>query len=309
MFRILLVIPDLMLLTACGDHYKNDYKDNSPTSGQLRVYYDEGLHLHVRNQVYTFQSQYPNAKIELVATVENAAVQALFNDSCEAIVVSRLLNDTESKAFASRQYFPDYSRVAYSGVAVITNKHTNISRLSIEDVKKLTGGDGVLKDSAGNDIKVNVLFDKNNSSVMHYMADSVLKGSLSQNCSVKGSTQLAIDYVSQNKNAVAFIDFAWLSDVDDPITKNAMQQIKYVPVVNEKTGRAEYPSQSSFKLGLYPFVRSVYVMRKVGDFTLAKGFESFVAGPKGQLTFLKQGLMPSRQAERVIEVNMGEAVQ
>jgi hypothetical protein len=27
-----------------------------------------------------------------------------------------------------------------------------------------------------------------------------------------------------------------------------------------------------------------------------------MAGPKGQLTFLKQGLLPVRQAERMIEV-------
>jgi hypothetical protein len=46
-------------------------------------------------------------------------------------------------------------------------------------------------------------------------------------------------------------------------------------------------------------------MRKTGEFTLAKGFESFVAGPKGQLTFLKQGLLPIRQAERNVTINTG----
>jgi hypothetical protein len=45
-------------------------------------------------------------------------------------------------------------------------------------------------------------------------------------------------------------------------------------------------------------------MRKTGEFSLAKGYESFVAGPKGQLTFLKQGLLPHRQSERQIKINL-----
>jgi hypothetical protein len=29
-----------------------------------------------------------------------------------------------------------------------------------------------------------------------------------------------------------------------------------------------------------------------------------VAGPKGQITFLKQGLLPTKQQERIVEVKM-----
>jgi hypothetical protein len=48
----------------------------------------------------------------------------------------------------------------------------------------------------------------------------------------------------------------------------------------------------------------VYVIKKTGEFSLAKGFETFVAGPKGQITFLKQGLLPTKQQERIVEVKM-----
>ena len=34
------------------------------------------------------------------------------------------------------------------------------------------------------------------------------------------------------------------------------------------------------------------------------GIETFIAGPTGQLMFLKQGLPPNRQEERLIEVDM-----
>ena len=65
------------MITSCDTTYfKNDYVDNSPTSGKLKVYYDEGLRLHIENQVYTFESQYPGAKVEPIETTENEAVQA-----------------------------------------------------------------------------------------------------------------------------------------------------------------------------------------------------------------------------------------
>jgi len=295
----------LAFLSACSDFYKNDYHDNSPTSGKLKVYYDEGLALHVKNQVATFESQYPEVYLQLFQTSENLAVQALYNDSCEAIIISRLLTDLEKKAFASKDYFPKYSAVAKSGIAVITNIQTSISRLSYEEIVELLSTPDLMKDSAGNELHLKVLFDKNNSAVLHYMMDSVLKAkNLSSNCNILNSSLETINYVARNKNTIGFIDFAWLSDSDDSVYKANIGQIKFLSVSKPASSSYELPSQSSFKLGTYPFVRTVYVMRKTGDFTLAKGFESFVAGPKGQLTFLKQGLLPTRQSERTVEIKM-----
>src|SRR3954470_2622547 len=97
-----------VVFASCDNYFKNDYRDNSPTSGKLKVYYDEGLRLHVRNQGLTFEWQYPQAAIQLTESTENEAVQALYTDSCEAIVISRLLNDIEKKAFAGKKYFPKY---------------------------------------------------------------------------------------------------------------------------------------------------------------------------------------------------------
>jgi phosphate transport system substrate-binding protein len=295
----------VLIQSACSDYYKNDYKDNSPTSGQLKVYYDEGLTSHVINQVNTFESQYPNVSIDLYQTSENEAVQALYNDSCEAIVISRLLTDKEKKIFESKDLFPNYTAVAKSGVALITNVSTPFNTLSYEQVLELLKKPFSFKDSLGNLATFTVLFDKNNSAVLHYMMDSVLKDTkLSSNCSILNSTLESINYVAQNKNTLAFVDFAWLSDADDSTFKANKTKIKFLAVSAPHSNTFEYPSQSSFKLNTYPFTRTIYVMRKTGDFTLAKGFESFVAGPKGQLTFLKQGLLPTRQAERAITIKM-----
>lgn len=302
---LLLVGVGLSMLSSCSDYFKNDYEDNSPTSGKLKVYYDEGLASHVKNQVYTFESLYPNAHVQAFQTSENEAVQALYSDSCEAIVISRLLTDPEKKAFESKGFFPKHSAVAKSGIALITHVETPLSTLHFEDFIEALKTPLSLIDSTGKAITLNVLFDKNNSAVLHYVLDSLLHSKkLGSHCNILNSSLESINYVASHKNTLALIDFAWLSDVDDSLYKANKNKIKFVALSKTHSENFEYPDQSSFKLGTYPLTRTVYVIRKTGDFTLAKGFESFVAGPKGQLTFLKQGLLPTRQSERALEIKM-----
>jgi len=304
-FNFLCLASSVLCLVSCNGPFKNDYNDNSPTSGKLKVYYDEGLALHVKNQTATFESQYKNATIELFQSSEAEAVQALYNDSCEAIVISRLLTTSEKRAFDSKHYSPKYTAVAKSGVAIIANINTGINSLSYEQVISVLSKPYTFKDSSGKEQTLTVLFDKNNSAVLHYMMDSVLKQNrFSSNCSILNSSLESINYVAKTKNSIAFIDFAWLSDSDDSVYKANEDKIKFLSVSKPKSALYELPNQSSFKLGTYAFTRTVYVMRKTGEFSLAKGFESFIAGPKGQLTFLKQGLLPTRQGERALHINM-----
>lgn len=301
-----LCLASLIFSQGCDNYFKNDYEDNSPTSGKLKVYYDEGLELHVKNQVYTFEALYGNAKLETFRANDNESVQALYSDSCEAIVISRPLNEKEKQAFASKSYTLNPTAIAKSGVALITNINTPVNALTYEQVVELLSKNYKATDSLKNEVEIKALFDKNNSSVMFYLRDSLLKGgNFSPNNSVLGSTLESIDYVATNKNTIAFIDFAWLSDVDDSVYKANMSKIKFIAISKKNSDKEfELPSQSSFRLGTYPFTRTVYVIKKTGEFSLAKGFETFVAGPKGQTTFLKQGLLPAKQQERSIEVKL-----
>jgi len=294
----------LLCFTSCSDFFKNDYTDNSPTSGKLKVYFDDGLDAQVRNQAATFESQYSQVRVDLYPCSESDAVQALYSDSCQSIVISRLLSEDEKRSFASKDFFPRYSAVAKSGVALLTNVNSAVTKLSYNQVIELLTKPFTVKDSAGTNITLNVIFDKNNSSVTHYLKDSVLKGqSFSRNCNILGSCIESINFVALNKNTVAFVDYACISDVDDSLYKANKNKISFICISAKNDSVYEYPDQSSFKLNTYPFTRTIYVYRKTGDFTLAKGFESYVAGPKGQLTFLKQGLLPTRQAERKVEIN------
>lgn len=303
--RYFVLMIGCLFFAACGSKtFKDDYVDNSPTSGKLKVYCDEGMMLHMRNQEFTFESQYPNSDIEMVYRSEGEAVNAFFHDSCRAIVISRELTAKEKEAFTSKTLNPRAAAVAYSGVALITNVNTKLDKLSIVQLEQMLIQPFVCTDSINSNCKITVVFESNRSSVVNYLKDSVIKGQdFSQNCTALKNSMEVINYVARYPNAVGFIDFAWLSDRDDSLTKANVGKIKFVPV-GKGNGAYYEPNQSSFKTGEYPLTRKVYVYTQAPAFSLASGFQTFVAGPKGQMTFLKQGLLPYTQQERSIQVNL-----
>jgi phosphate transport system substrate-binding protein len=304
-FSFFITMPFLLFEVACtSGYFKNDYSDNSPTSGKLKVYCDEGFASHAKNQALTFEGQYPKASIEVVPSTELAAIKALYDDSCKAIFISRELSEAEKKSFASKTLNPRFSVVAYSGIAIITNTGTPVEKLTTAQVRDLITLPAISRDSVHQTSKLTAVFDNSQSSVTHYLKAKVAGGKeFSRNCSALNSTMELLHYVSKTPNVIGFIDFALLSDRDDPLFKEWIKKVKLIPL-GAGNGIYTEPNQSSFKTGAFPFTRKVYLYTQAPEFSLAKGFQSFVAGPKGQMTFLKQGLLPFKQQERNIEVKL-----
>lgn len=294
----------LLCFASCDNYFKNDYHDNSPTSGKLKVFHTEGITPHIVNQSATFESQYPGAKVECIQANEQECIRALLNDSCKAIIVPRLLGESEKKAFEQKQLSPQYSPLAKTGIALIAGKKLRIDKLTVEQVKQLLTSELILEDSLKHAIKLMAVIDNKNSDVARYLLDSLLhQKQFGPNCFATDNYTELIEKISSSDNAIGFFDFAWLSDKDDPLYKKYSELIHFIPLGKTDTLFVE-PNQSSFKTGEYPFTRTVYILRKSEDFSLSQGLETFMAGPKGQLIFLKQGLLPFKQGERVIEVNM-----
>lgn len=294
----------IFFVAACNNSTERQKEQESPTTGNLSIYCDEGLYSHVTNQAATFTGIYPKANFTIIVSGEDEAVAALYNDSCESIVICRDLNAKEKAAFLSKKYTTSHSIVAQTAVACIANYNSSIKCASDKEIREFLKGEKHLRDSLGNDLKLELVVDRINSGVLHYLLDSVVHSkTLAVGAKIAGSSIEAINYVASHPNAISFIDFAWISDQDSQIWKDLSNKIKLVPLAHAGDSVYEPPHQSSIKLGNYPFVRSIYVHRKSGEFSLSKGFESFVMGPKGQLTFLKQGLMPKKQQERSIQIN------
>jgi phosphate transport system substrate-binding protein len=277
-------------------------KKDSPTTGKVNFYFDEGLTLHIQNQMSTFKTTYTYADINLVSTDEKTCIEALFNDSAKVIGISRMLSEDEIKKFKQKNISVNTSLVAQDAIAIIVNTNFSDSTISIQQLKQL------LRGNDSNYVKgkhIHVVFDNQNSGSIRQLKDSILKkNNFGKNCSAVKNTPELITSISQNSLSIGICDFAWLSDKDDITTKAFLKTVKILAVSKKDFEKAYMPDQSNIATHDYPLLRNICIIRRSSEFTLGKGIETFIAGPVGQMMFLKQGLPPNRQEERLIEIDM-----
>jgi phosphate transport system substrate-binding protein len=301
MKNIVSLITISFFLFSCG--LKDDIsKKDSPTSGKAVLYYDEGLTLHIKNQIYTFQTIYKNSEIILHASNEKECIEALYNDSSKVIAISRPLSEKELAQFKTKNIMPQASIVAGDAIAFIVNKEFADSTISLSELQDLLLGN----DSTyikGKHIKV--VFANANSGSARQLKDSLIPSqSFGKNCGSINNTEELIKAISSSSLSIGVCDYAWLSDKDDNTTKVFLKTVKILAVSKKNNEISYMPDQSNIATKHYPLCRSICIIRRSAEFSLGKGIETFIAGPTGQLMFLKQGLPPNRQEERLIEVDL-----
>ncbi|HEX7413917.1 MAG TPA: substrate-binding domain-containing protein [Bacteroidia bacterium] len=285
----------VLIIYSCNTSTKTSEIPNTPTAGELKVFCEEGMLLHIKNQAYTFEQIYHNAKIMVRYVNEKQAIEGLYNDSCKVIVISRVLSADEVKKFNAKNIYPTQICVAKSALAFVVPISSTDSVISTDRIKKIISGEGTT---------YNMVFDNDNSGTTRFLKDSMLGGkSFGKNCfAMKNTTQL-IHHLSATKNTIGVLDYAWLSDGDDSTTKVFLSAVKVLAISAQGSKTAYMPDQSNIQTNEYPLCRYVYAIRRSADFTLGTGFSLFVAGQKGQIMFLKQGLIPFVQPGRAVEIN------
>jgi len=301
MKKIVFVALSLFFLSSC---WINDdiTKKDSPTTGYLKLMFDEGLALHVNSQVNAFKNTYTHAEIELVASNELDCIQALYNDSCKAIVISRPFSEKEINQFKSSNIVLNPSQIAKEAIAFIVPKNFTDSTISLIQIIQLLKGQDSLYISGKH---LEIVFDQQNSGNTRFLKDTLLAGAnFGNNCSASTSTRELIELISQSNGKIGVCSYAWFSDKDDPKCKALLEKVNLLAVAKEPNSTSFMPDQSNIATGDYPLVRNIYFIRRSAEFSLAKGLQTFIAGPVGQLMFLKQGLVPNRQEERLIELDL-----
>ncbi|MBI3520739.1 MAG: substrate-binding domain-containing protein [Bacteroidetes bacterium] len=291
----------VVFFTSCGMQDDITKKD-TPTSGKANLFFDEGLTLHINNQIYTFKTTYKYADITLRSSNERECIEALYNDSSKVIAISRPLTEKELQQFKTKNIIPQTSVVAGDAIAFIVSKEFADSTISLQELTELLkGNDSTL--IKGQHIKV--VFDNPNSGSTRQLKDSLIpSGSFGKNCTALNNTEELVKAVASDSVSIGVCDYAWLSDKDDTKTKEFLKTVKILAVSKTSKETAYMPDQSNIATKAYPLCRSICIIRRSAEFSLGKGIETFIAGPTGQLMFLKQGLPPNRQEERLIEVDM-----
>jgi phosphate transport system substrate-binding protein len=284
----------LIFFAACKQKTKNSSQPESRTTGFAKILVDESFANIVGDQITVFNSDYPNAKFDIIQGNESKILPTFLNDSIRVIIMSRVLTPKEEQFYQQRS-IPIYTqRFAIDGIALIGNTADVDSTITVQQVVSILQGK-----STGNK---NLVFDNPYSSTMRYFKDlAKIKTLPSKGVYTLQSNNDVIKYVAEHKDYIGVLGVNWVLE-PNPKTAAFLPKVKLLAVKSEKGkkgGDAFYkPTQENLISGIYPFLRNVYIINCEGKEGLGTGFANWLASPRGQLIVLKSGLGPHKLISR-----------
>lgn len=298
----------LILFTACQP--SGEQKSNV-RQGKTKIVVDETFRPIIELELDAFQKQSGGqAQIEAIYTDETEAMRLFMADSAQLALVPRKLTEKESKYFLQeKQYNARSTWFAVDGIVLITHKDHKDIVLSLEQLKDVLTGK--IKTWAEIDPKlgkeaIQVVFDRNNSSLVRYVADSILKGQKpASNIYAAKSNPGVIEYVKQNKNTLGFIGFNWISQTADPKVDSLTKQVNQVAILNPENNKPyDLAKDVIYRLTYdrYPLKRNLFIHNREPRTGVATGLSAFLAGKEGQLIAYKANLIPASGMIRLVEM-------
>ncbi len=292
--RYLIVFLSIVSFCSCKPKTEKTAGTENRTTGYAKILVDETFSNIVDEQIVVFNSDYPDAKIELIKGHEQRILPTFLNDSIRVIVMSRVLTPKEEQFYITRE-IPIYTqRFAIDGIALITNSDNPDSTITAAEIVSIMKGN-----NSGNK---NLVFDNPYSSTVKYFKDLAQINSLPSNgvYTLAGNNDV-IKHVAENKDYIGVIGLNWYLQ-SSVATSDYLPKIKLMSVKNVKGGKGDdayyKPTQDNLISGIYPFLRNVYIINCEGKDGLGTGFANWLASPRGQLIVLKSGLGPHKLISR-----------
>jgi phosphate transport system substrate-binding protein len=297
----------LISTSACGK--KGGVPLDDPTSGTIHITVDESYKPLMEAEIEVFESLYAHAKIEVSYTNEVKAFNDLIADSSRFVVVNRELSESELKYFKDIELTPSTTKIAYDGLAFISNNESKLRKLLYSQVGDLFNGKIATWDQIHPTFpkdSIKIIFDNAGSGNVRMITERFnLKDQLPSNCFAVNSNPEVIDYVEKNKNAIGIISVNWISDDADTNAISFLKKIKVLDIGvegnNDTTAQFYGPYQGYIAEGTYPFKRTAYIISREARAGLGTGFASFIAGEKGQRIVLRSGMVPASAPIRIVE--------
>lgn len=279
-----------LLFTAC----KYDRNEETILKGNATIVVDETILPVIQDQVEIFENKY-DAKITLVAKSEAEVLNDLYNGKAGIVILTRNLTEKEKINFSQKKIIPKITNFATDAIALINNKASNDTLLTVTDVVKF------LKQEPGTKCK-GLVFDNPNSSTVSYLKSLANLTTLPEkNVYSFKSNEEVIKFVADNDGIIGVIGMNWLTQ-PSPKMQKYMDQINILSIKNEKTNTYVNPSQNDLAENTYPLARDLFIVNCQGYTGLGMGFASFIAGDIGQRIVLKSGLYPVRTPGRKFNI-------
>jgi phosphate transport system substrate-binding protein len=277
---------------------------DTATMGVTTVSVDETVRPIAVAQAEMFQHTYPKATVILRHRSENDCVQDLYKDSAQVIMIGRELNQKEKEAFNAITFTPPHIKIATDAVAFVVNPKNRDTTLTFDEISGILKGTITKWSQIGGGASgdITLVFDNPNSGTVSYLLSKTGAENMPKNAFAAKSNLDVVNYVAAHENAVGVIGWSWISDSDDPKTREYLQKTRLVSVSARSEKDYYKPFQLNLAQGKYPLSREVFMIQRERRSGTAAGFTSFIHGEIGQLIMLKAGLYPANQDERAIEI-------
>jgi len=278
---------------------KSGKDTDTKDSGEALFVSDESFAPILDQELYIFKNDYPKAKPSIAYRTENDVVKMLIADSSRFGFLARDLNTDEQNAIKSRNLTVQVKKFAVDAVAIIVNKASADTGITVNEIKKMLAGQAKTDRS--------IVFDNPNSSLVRYLREFTGQNDFKQkNIYALKSNKEVIEYVSKHPEAIGITSFSWVIDPDADYA-DAAKNTRVLAVRDESNAKesASYfrPSQETLYLKQYPLLRYLYIVNCTGRVGLGHGFEYFIESDKGQRIILRSGLLPINIPERNISIH------
>lgn len=317
----MVVLTALLTLSSCGDQRPK----STSTRGLARIMCDESFQSVLEQEIAVFEYQYPEASIMPDYINEHDALDSLFKNRVDLIIISHDLTKEQKESLKKLGRGYRSRMIAVDAIAVIVNKANDVEELTMEDLSDIFTGKvkrwGEVSPTKLKNDTIKVMFDGSGTGVVRYMKEKFLNGGkFGPNVYARSTSQDVFDAVEQYKNVIGFIGVSWitsdLKSLEKPIaekyedlkTKNEVSvidftdRIKVMPVREDDKIEAFKPYQAYISSGEYPLVRTIWAIDASYNGTLDHGFYAFLTGVIGQKIILQTGILPAAEPVRYVEV-------
>ncbi len=300
----------LGLFLACGNKPKNLSYNYEAAAKAFTA--DESFYPILDEQLTVFNAFSKLGTLEPVYTDQEDAIARLMRNEVWLAFSTRALSQREIDNLKARSFTPRVMPIAYDGLAIIVNNNNPDTCISIRDFKRILSGEVKQWKEVYPQSKLgefDVVFDNPKSSTVTWCVDSLLDGKPinSQNIGAVKKSAEVIDYVEHHDNAIGIIGSNWLNDKRDTTNVTFKKNITVMKVSRLDSANAHNswrPYQYYIYNGNYPLIRTIYALLNEPRSGLPSGFAHFCRLPKGQMIFLRSGLLPIQANMNVREVQV-----
>ena len=323
--RTNILLAALLLISVIMGSCGNRLPKSTSTRGLARIMCEESFQSVLEQEIAVFEYQYPEASIMPEYINEHDALDSLFHNKVDLIIISHDLTADQKRSLKKIGRGYRSKMIAVDAIAVIVNNQNDIDELSMDDLRDIFSGKvkrwgEVFPTKLKNDT-IKVMFDGSGTGVVHYMKEKFLNGGqFGPNVYARNSSTDVFKAVEEYKNVIGFIGVSWitsdLKSAEIPIaqkyeelkTKNEVSvidftdRIKVMPLRGDDQVQGVKPYQAHINSGAYPLVRTIWAIDASYNGMLDHGFFTFLTGVIGQKIILQTGILPAAEPVRYVEV-------